>query len=236
MRIRNFHIANIVFFPLVLLGGLYFIIGLNLFFFSNTGPSLDSKILISLVILVFAIPIDKFKVWIVVVLLIVAAILRFPHFALAMGICLVIYSLKTYTLLFLESLSVIYIDEQGITRKHLYRKRIFIAWEEFNYIGVGEEIAPYTGDFHFLLYFSKIRPQKVHYHMADVLRQTQGHFFIEYKEGLLEEVLKYASEERIADVERIKNSEKPWSSQKPSLSTYKREKIIKKLIERWRAK
>ena len=236
MKIRNFTILRIVSLLFVPIGGLYIIFRLSVLFDIHANLLPDYIFFALLLILAFLIPIDKFKVWVVVILLFATAILRFWHFAIALVACLVLHVIKVYILVLLESLSTFYIDERGLTFRHLYRKDIFIAWEEFNHIGVGEVLNPFTEWFGFLLYFSKTPLKKIHYFDSDIRRQTQEHFFIHYKKGLLEEVLKHVGEERIKDVERIKNSWNPCGNQKPSLSTYKREGIVKKIAKKWRSK
>ena len=236
MRIRNFSILHIASLLFISIGGLYAIFRLSILFNIHANAPPDYIIFVALLILAFLIPIDKFKVWIVVILLFTTVILGLFHFSIALIACTVLHVIKMYILVLLESLSTFYINERGLTFKHLYRKDMFIAWEEFDHIGVGEIINPFTEFFVFLLYFSKTPLKRIHYFDSDIRKQTQEHFFIQYKKGLLEEVLKYVNEERIIDVERIKSSERPWGVQDRSLSTFKREKIIKKLIERWRAK
>ena len=242
MKIRNYSILSIVVWPLWIFGALIFIHVLRLWFYEHMNSQLDYIIFVFPIILAFVISEDKINEWVVYVWFIIFVFAVFSGsdrlfiFLIAFFAWLAAYSLKFSTLNFLESLSVIYIDERGIIRKHLYRKEIFIAWEEFSYIGVGEIRTGCIGSFSFLLYFSKIPLKKIHYHEFDVLNQTKEHFLIQYKKGLLEEILKHVGEERIKDVERIKNSENPCDRQDSSLSTRKHEKVLKKLIERWRAK
>jgi len=101
------------------------------------------------------------------------------------------------------------IDEKGITRK-LFGRSLFSAWDEFEYIGVGEHIG---SDYKFYLYFSKTPPEKIYFRENQITKQDKGFYFIRYREGLLEEVLKYVDENRINDIERIRACPDPHKGQ-----------------------
>jgi len=101
------------------------------------------------------------------------------------------------------------IEEKGITRK-LLRRSLFSAWDEFQYIGVGEHVG---SNFAFYLYFSKTPPERVYFQENKIIKQDKNFYFIRYREGLLEEVLKYVDEKRIKDVERIKECPDPHKGQ-----------------------
>ena len=103
------------------------------------------------------------------------------------------------------------LDEKGIRNKWLGRN-IFIPWEEFNYIGVGESVL--YKDYRFLLYFSKIPlKDKQIYRVDHLMRQNKKHFFIMYREGMLKEILKYVEREKIKHIERIESSPNPHQKQ-----------------------
>jgi len=126
------------------------------------------------------------------------------------------------------------IDEKGITSKFPGRN-LFFAWEDMEYIGVGEKQSPgpfWSGKgYRFLMYFSKLPPGRVFFragrqvHGEDSLRQCNQQFFIIYREGMLEEILKHISEDRIKDVERIKNCRNPHEPQFWTTSKLQDEKI-----------
>jgi len=116
------------------------------------------------------------------------------------------------------------IDERGVTSRFLLRD-IFIPWGEIKDIGVGER--HYRGNYYLFLYFSKVLREKVHFTApGQIMRQTGKCFFILYKEGLLEEVLKYVDKERIKDIEEIRSHHSPHKMQyySTSNSMLKREK------------
>jgi len=113
------------------------------------------------------------------------------------------------------------INEEGIARK-LLGKNIFIAWNEMEYIGVGEmQGGPY---YWFILYFSKTIPKEIYFGENSLVRQNEQHFFISYRNGMLEEVLKYVNEEKIKDIERIKECPYPHELQPYSESMRKQGK------------
>jgi len=106
------------------------------------------------------------------------------------------------------------IDEKGI-RSNLPFRKIFIAWDEMEYIGVGElHTNGINGEYRFYMYFSTTPLKKI-YRIQEAfwIRQTKHHFCITYNVGLLEEILKHVGEERIKDVERIKNCPNPQERQ-----------------------
>jgi len=109
------------------------------------------------------------------------------------------------------------ISEKGITRKLLGRS-LFSAWEEFQYIGVGEELG--SGLYRFALYFSKTPPKRIYLGDNKLITQNSEFYFVRYREGLLEEVLKYVDEKRIEDIERIRECPDPHTAQ--PLETSKR--------------
>lgn len=114
-------------------------------------------------------------------------------------------------------------DEKGITRK-LPHKDIFIPWDDFKHIAVGEYHT--LGKYWFAMVFSKtplgeIYPDSgsavwfsgVYSDSESAIRQTDQLFFVVYREGMLEEVLKCVDESRIRNVERIKNCPNPHKGQ-----------------------
>jgi len=115
------------------------------------------------------------------------------------------------------------IDEKGITSKfEFWGRDIFIAWDEMEYIGVGgiqrrlgEKHTWRGGGYNFQMYFSKTPPKRIFfsYDQRDFLSQNRRQFFIIYKEGMLEEILKYVDESRIRDIERIRNCPNPYVQQ-----------------------
>jgi len=109
------------------------------------------------------------------------------------------------------------INEKGITSKMPFRN-IFIAWDDMKYIQVGER--RYQGkDFRFIMCFSKVPLKTVFIGREGIFaRQNKKHFYIVYREGLLEEVLKYVDESRIKDVSRIKNNPIAEGLQDPATS------------------
>jgi len=100
------------------------------------------------------------------------------------------------------------IDEKGITSKWPGRN-IFIAWNEMEYVGVGELFVHGRLRYYNLtLCFSKSHLDYVYFRQSyiwNVKKQNAERFFINYRAGMLEEVLKYVDEARIKDVERIKD-------------------------------
>jgi len=120
------------------------------------------------------------------------------------------------------------IDKKGITKKlpewlpqKLRGSEIVIAWDEMTQIGVGEKQS--GAFFQFLMYFSKIHVEKIYFEERNVIPNSWQHFFLPYKEGLLEEVLKYVPEEKIHDVKRIKECSNPHQWQPYSESEQRRE-------------
>ena len=108
------------------------------------------------------------------------------------------------------------INEKGITSKLPFRN-IFIAWDDMKHIRVGER--RYQGrDFRFMICFSKVPLKTVFISNAIPVIQRKKRFFIVYKDGMLEEVLKYVDESRIKDVSRIKNNPTAEGLQDPALS------------------
>jgi len=106
------------------------------------------------------------------------------------------------------------INEKGITRQ-LFGRSLFSAWKEFNYIGVGERPVNTIGEaqYSFTLYFSKIPPEKIYFRDTNFEKQDKKFYSIRYREGLLEEVLKYVDENRIKDIERIRECPDPDTPQ-----------------------
>jgi len=96
------------------------------------------------------------------------------------------------------------IDERGITSKFPFRN-IFISWDEMKYIQVGERRYNAIRDFRFIMCFSKV-PLKTVFLNSHGKRPTSKRFYIMYKDGMLEEILKYVDESRIRDVSRIKGN------------------------------
>ena len=107
------------------------------------------------------------------------------------------------------------IDERGITSK-LFIWDIIITWDEFKYIGVGELYN--LGHYEFLMYFSKVPLKRIYFSTSSTIRQTGNHFFLVYREGMLEEVLKYVGKDRIRHIERIYRSQYPYENQDGSTS------------------
>jgi len=104
------------------------------------------------------------------------------------------------------------IDEKGITSKFPFRN-ILITWDEMGYIGVGErrEGVGFSGERVYQLYFSKIPIKSVFFHSMTKLKiQSKEQFFLVYRKGLLEEILKYIDEPRIKGLERLKTSPNPY--------------------------
>jgi len=121
------------------------------------------------------------------------------------------------------------IDEKGVTRKlpgknskKLRGGEVFIPWDEVKEIGVGERQSGWF--FQFLMYFSKINPERIYFRERHVPNRNREIFFVVYKKGLLEEVLKYVPEEKIKDVNRIKECSNPYQWQPYSESEQKRQR------------
>ena len=112
------------------------------------------------------------------------------------------------------------IDERGITSS-LLGKSIFIAWDDFKHIGVGELHHFGTRKHSFFLYFSKVPLKNLRISDSNLIKQTERYFYIMYGEGMLEEILKYVDESRIANIDRIRNSSAPHERQKASTSMFK---------------
>ena len=111
------------------------------------------------------------------------------------------------------------IDEKGVTSKLLGRN-IFIAWDEMEFIGVGDQWVD-SSRYSYLLCFSKTTLEKTYFKRSFLKpwerpKQNKQHFFIPYREGMLKEVLKHIPESRIKDVERIKNCPEPHKLQSRS--------------------
>jgi len=113
------------------------------------------------------------------------------------------------------------ICEKGITKKY-FGKNVFSAWDEFTHIGVGEKLAHtfFDDTFRFALYFSKELPEKIYFtrkyyssRTHEPVTQNENFYFIRYREGLLEEVLKYVDERRIYDIDRIRTCPDPHETQ-----------------------
>jgi len=123
-----------------------------------------------------------------------------------------------------DTLCPFVIDEKGITSKVPFRN-IFIPWGEVEYIGVGEQ---HRGMYYFFtIYFSKIPLKKVSFRQVfawQIAKNNKQHLFVRYREGVLEEVLKYVDEGRIQNVERIKECPNPHKFQKHSASMKEQER------------
>jgi len=101
------------------------------------------------------------------------------------------------------------IDEKGITSKMPFRN-IFIAWDEMEYIAVGAQRGGREGKYRFIMHFSKIPIKKSDIFKGKVpITQKRTRFFIVYENGLLEEVLKHVDEEKIKNIEWIKDCQNP---------------------------
>jgi len=125
------------------------------------------------------------------------------------------------------------ICERGITKK-FFGKSVFSAWDEFTHIGVGEKLAHtfFDDTFRFALYFSKELPEKIYFTRKyyskwrnDTVTQNENFFFIRYREGLLEEVLKYVDERRIYDIDRIRTCPDPHETQDTETSKTPRNEL-----------
>ena len=105
-----------------------------------------------------------------------------------------------------------FINEKGITSRFPFNN-VFIAWNEMKYIGVGAE--RYQGqDYRFTMYFSKVPMKKEDiFNEKPSKKHKKQRFYIVYNVGLLEEILKYVDEEKIRNIEWIKNCPAPWERQ-----------------------
>ena len=99
------------------------------------------------------------------------------------------------------------IDEKGITSK-LPFKNVFIAWDEMEYIGVGARRGQ-NNDYIFIMYFSKVPVDEKYIYKGKIFEKRKEQFFVRYKYGLLEEVLKYVDEEKIKNIDWIRNCPDP---------------------------
>jgi len=112
------------------------------------------------------------------------------------------------------------IDEKGITNK-LPGRDICMTWSKIKYIYVGER--HYQWDYAFLMCFSKEPLERIYFDDFVVPNiQTKQRFYIVYREGMLDEILKYVDESKIIDVERIKNCPNPHEDQDYKTSMVKR--------------
>lgn len=119
------------------------------------------------------------------------------------------------------------IDEKGITG-NLFSNKNFIEWDEFKYIGVGELHHLGSGKYSFFLYFSKVPLKNIYITDSSKMKQGKKYFYIMYKDGLLDEVLKHVDGSRIKDIGRIKNNPSPEKRQKNLTSALKRAAAAKK--------
>ena len=104
------------------------------------------------------------------------------------------------------------INEKGITSRWVFRN-IFIAWDEMRYVGVGA-LQTQGDKYRFTMYFSKTALKKICFKNTIIfLGQNRRHFYIVYKDGLLDEVLKYVDEEKIQNVEKIRKCTEPEQQQ-----------------------
>jgi len=119
---------------------------------------------------------------------------------------------------FRDMLCPFVINEKGITSKLLFFRNICITWDEMKYIGVGTR--QIQGDqYRFIMYFSKVPLKKICFGYGNTsTRHTKRHFFINYKYGLLEEVLKYVEEEKIQNIDKIKDCPYPAQRQGGKMS------------------
>jgi len=140
---------------------------------------------------------------------------------MAGGALVALLAFSPIVVLYLKNeLSSFIIDEKGITRK-LFGRSLFSAWDKFEYIGVGETVG---SNFAFYLYFSKTPPEKIYFFENQITKQDKGFYFVRYREGLLEEVLKYVDENRITDIERIRECPDPHKGQSQENSKGKQER------------
>ena len=109
------------------------------------------------------------------------------------------------------------IDERGIANKLLGRWDILITWSEVERIYVGERHSGSDGRYIFVMWFAK---ELLHYEVINddwlsnwFFTQKKMQFRIDYKEGMLDEILKYVDESKIENVERIKNCPNPHEMQ-----------------------
>ena len=108
--------------------------------------------------------------------------------------------------------SIFYIDERGITNKLWFKEDIFIAWDEFTYIGVSEIVFVHRA-YHLCMYFSKIPLSNKQLTDAQTIPISKDQFYVAYKKGLLEEVLKYVDERKIKNIDLIKETLYPHRTQ-----------------------
>lgn len=120
----------------------------------------------------------------------------------------------SYPIVFIRDLFCPFIiDEKGITNKLFGRWDIFIAWDEIEYIHVGER--HFGGDYAFMMCFSTCPLEKIYFDnkLTPHNKQTRQALHVVYREGMLGEILKYMDESRIEGVERIKNCSNPHEEQ-----------------------
>ena len=92
------------------------------------------------------------------------------------------------------------IDEKGITNK-LIGWNYFISWSEVEHIYVGERrdngyISP-------IICFSKKAHKRVSDNPINFVIQTRRRLYITYKDGMLDEILKYIEKNKIDNVELL---------------------------------
>ena len=108
-----------------------------------------------------------------------------------------------------DMFSTCIIDEAGVTHR-LFGRRTHIAWDEIAHIGVGE-LKVSMAHYRLLLCFSKTSLGDVSFATKPWPNKKQLYFA--YREGMLDEVLKYVDETKVSDVQRIKNANKPHELQ-----------------------
>jgi len=102
-----------------------------------------------------------------------------------------------------DGLCIFVIDEKGVTSKLPFRN-ILITWDEMCYIGVGKR--RYGLEDVYQICFSKVFLEKVPYFGSHrPVRQTKKKFFVRYREGMLDEILKYVDESRINNLRELKD-------------------------------
>ena len=110
------------------------------------------------------------------------------------------------------------IDKRGITNKLLVWN-ISMMWNEIGYIYIGER--HYLGNYSFLVCFSKRPLEDIYFYGGKLNVQTKNHFYIIYRKGMLEEILKYVDESKIQNIERIRQFSEPWEDQSYETSMLK---------------
>jgi len=106
------------------------------------------------------------------------------------------------------------INEKGITSKLPFRN-IFIAWDEMEHISVGAQRGGKEGKYKFAIHFSKIQLKENDIFKSKVpLKHKKERFIIVYRDGLLEEILKYIDGKKVQNMEWIRNCPDPCEWQR----------------------